>query len=191
MVSGNSFKTITNALTQNLKPSNLSDTCTPQPVHRLDYPTTGILLIGKTSNSIRLLNKLFEKKEIQKTYYAITIGKMNSKGSINIPINSKPAISNYEVIQTVASKKFNFLNLVKLTPKTGRKHQLRKHLFHIENPILGDKDYYLSEKKLLGKGLYLHAHTLEFIHPFTNKKTRISTELPKRFRKIFTNTIIS
>ena len=59
LVSGNSFKTIANALAQNIKRSNLADATIPQPVHRLDYATTGILLVGKTSTSIRTLNKMF------------------------------------------------------------------------------------------------------------------------------------
>ena len=62
LVSGNSFKTIANALPQNIQPSKLPDATTPQPVHRLDYATTGILLVGKTSSSIRALNKMFEDK---------------------------------------------------------------------------------------------------------------------------------
>jgi 23S rRNA pseudouridine1911/1915/1917 synthase len=79
LVSGNSFSTIDNALAQNLKKSNQIDAVRPRPVHRLDYPTSGLLLIGKTTSSIIALNKLFENKEIQKTYHAITIGKMEHK----------------------------------------------------------------------------------------------------------------
>lgn len=188
LVSGNSFKTITNALPQNLKPSNLHDATTPQPVHRLDYSTSGLLLIGKTNNSIRALNKLFENKDIKKTYYAVTIGTMKSKGKITSPIDGKPSQSKYNLKASVSSKRFGSLNLVKLRPKTGRKHQLRKHLASIENPILGDKDYGMETLILNGKGLYLHAYSLKFIHPFTNEKISLKDELPKKFKKIF-NTI--
>ncbi|SDS16858.1 23S rRNA pseudouridine1911/1915/1917 synthase [Polaribacter sp. KT25b] len=185
LVSGNKFVTIANGLTQNLKKSNLSDAVKPQPIHRLDYPTSGLLLIGKTSASIIELGKLFKNKEIQKTYFAISIGKMNSEGFINSFVDKKEAYTNYTVLQSVISKRFEFLNLIKLLPKTGRKHQLRKHLFSIGNPILGDKEYFLDDKILNGKGLYLHAATLEFIHPFTKEKISISKELPKKFTKIF------
>ena len=82
LVSGNTFKTIDNALEQNINKSNQYDAVKPRPVHRLDYPTTGLLLIGKTSSSIQLLNQLFEHKKIKKVYHAITIGKMNSDGFI-------------------------------------------------------------------------------------------------------------
>lgn len=185
LVSGNSFKTVANALIQNLKPSNLLDRTIPQPVHRLDYPTTGLLLIGKTNSSIRALNKLFEDKKIKKSYFAVTIGKMESKGEITTDIDNKPSISLYKVKASVPSERFDILNLVKLKPKTGRKHQLRKHLTSIGNPILGDKDYKIEHLVLNGKGLYLHAYSLKFTHPFTQEKLIIKDELPEKFKKIF------
>lgn len=185
LVSGNSFKTIANALTQNIKPSNLQDARTPQPAHRLDYATTGVLLVGKTSSSIRALNQLFEDKAINKTYYAVTIGKMEDHGEITSKIDGKKSTSVYNVIESVQSKRFEVLNLVKLTPKTGRRHQLRKHLASIGHPILGDKDYGIANLILNGKGLYLHAYSLEFKHPFTNETVHLSDDIPLRFKKIF------
>lgn len=185
LVSGNKFVTIANALTQNLKKSNQIDAVKPQPVHRLDYATSGVLLVGKTSSSIQKLGELFLNKEIQKTYFAITIGNMNKFGEINFSIDDKEAFTKYEVLQTVKSERFAFLNLVKLSPKTGRKHQLRKHLLAIGNPILGDKEHYIDGKILNGKGLYLHASSLEFTHPFTEKNILIDKELPKKFKKNF------
>ncbi|WP_440121206.1 RluA family pseudouridine synthase [Tenacibaculum sp. Ill] len=185
LVNGNSFATIDNTLTQNLQKSTLADATRPRPVHRLDYPTSGLLLIGKTTASIIKLNQLFEKKQIQKTYFAISIGEMQKNGEINLPIEDKNAFTSFKVIETVESPRFDYLNLVKLTPKTGRKHQLRKHLFTIGNPILGDKEYFLEDLILNGKGLFLHASTLSFIHPFTKETINITKELPKKFKKIF------
>ena len=185
LVSGNKFVTIANGLSQNLKKSTLSDAVKPQPVHRLDYPTSGLLLVGKTSTAIATLGKLFVDKEILKTYFAITIGKMKPAGIINFLIDEKKSHTDFEVLETVISERFEFLNLVKLQPKTGRKHQLRKHLFTNGNPILGDKEYFLEHKILTGKGLFLHAATLDFIHPFTKEQISITKELPKKFIKIF------
>ena len=185
LVSGNSFSTIDNALAQNLKKSNQIDAVRPRPIHRLDYPTSGLLLIGKTTSSIIALNKLFENKEIRKTYHAITIGKMEQKGEIDFFIDDKKAFTEFEVLASEVSERFEFLNLVKLTPKTGRKHQLRKHLLAIGNPILGDKEYFKDGLILNGKGLYLHASTLEFLHPFTQESILITNENPKKFKKIF------
>lgn len=187
LVSGNKFVTIANALAQNLKQSNLSDAVKPQPIHRLDYPTSGLLLVGKTSASIQSLSKLFENKKIQKTYFAITIGKMDTEGIINSPIDGKNSQTEFEVLESVKSERFEFLNLVKLSPKTGRKHQLRIHLLSIGNPILGDKEYFLENKILNGKGLYLHASTLEFTNPFAKEKLYVSKGNPKKFKKIFPN----
>ena len=185
LVSGNKFVTIANGLTQNLKKSTHSNAVKPQPVHRLDYPTSGLLLVGKTTTAITELSKLFENKEIKKTYFAITIGEMSSKGTINSAIDEKNALTEFKKIASVTSERFGFLNLVKLQPKTGRKHQIRKHLFAIGNPILGDKEYFLDHKILNGKGLFLHAASLEFIHPFTKAIISNSKELPKKFTKIF------
>jgi 23S rRNA pseudouridine1911/1915/1917 synthase len=187
LVSGNSFKTVANALSQNIQRSKLPDAANPKPVHRLDYATTGILLVGKTSSSIRALNKMFEEKEIIKTYYAITIGEMDNRGEVSLAIDGKESQSKYVVQETVASERFKKLNLVLLEPLTGRRHQLRKHMAHLGNPILGDKDYGIEGLILHGKGLYLHAHTLHFTHPFTNQKLQLVDELPERFMKIFTN----
>ena len=185
LVSGNSFKTIANALVQNLTPSSLSDATIPQPVHRLDYATTGILLVGKTSSSIRTLNKMFENKEIEKSYYAVTIGKMSHRGKIVSDIDGKKSHSNYTISESVPSERFGQLNLVLLDPKTGRRHQLRIHLLSIGNPILGDKEYGIENLILNGKGLYLHAYSLTFKHPFTNVNIHLIDELPQRFKKIF------
>mgnify|MGYP000318392993 CR=1 FL=1 len=185
LVSGNSFATIDNALSQNLTKSSQIDAVRPRPVHRLDYPTSGLLLVGKTTAAKIALNKLFENKEVQKTYHAISIGKMKQKGNIDFLIDNKESLTHFEALQSEKSERFDFLNLVKLTPKTGRKHQLRKHLLAIGNPILGDKEHYKDGLILNGKGLYLHASTLEFIHPFTKEQISITKELPKKFKKIF------
>ena len=185
LVSGNNFKTIAKALGQNLKESSLSDATLPQPVHRLDFATTGALLIGKTRSSIRMLNKLFEKHEIQKIYYAIAIRKMTAQGNITGEIDGKKSQSGYRLVASVPSKKFGVLNLVQLEPQTGRRHQLRKHLSGLGNPILGDKDYGIDNHIVYGKGLYLHAYSLRFIHPFTNDAIYITDMLPQRFKKIF------
>ncbi|MEP2279323.1 RluA family pseudouridine synthase [Maribacter sp.] len=185
LVSGNGFKTIANALPQNLKKSFAIDAAIPQPVHRLDYATTGLLLVGKTNSMIINLNQLFEFKNITKEYYAVTIGKMETNGIINSEIDGKPSMSSFEVVASIVSERFLFLNLVKLSPHTGRRHQLRKHLLSIGNPILGDATYFLEGLQLKRKGLYLHARSLRFQHPVTNEEMCIESDLPKKFTKLF------
>jgi 23S rRNA pseudouridine1911/1915/1917 synthase len=152
----------------------------------LDYATTGLLLIGKTAQSIIALNRLFRDKAIQKKYYAISIGEMkNNNGSVNTPIDKKASLSHYKVLSCVKSSRFKQLNLVDLSPKTGRRHQLRKHLAGLGHPILGDKDYSSKNLILYGKGMYLHAYSLSFRHPFTDTCIDVKDELPLRFKKIF------
>lgn len=184
LVSGNTFKTIDNALVQNLKSSAAPDVCRPRPVHRLDYPTTGLLLIGKTKQSIITLNQLFENKKINKSYLAITVGKMNSEGFIDDLVDGKVSKSNYTKVRSVASERFGSLNLLLLKPETGRKHQLRKHLAGIGNEVLGEQQYGNPDFLLKGKGLYLHAFKLEFTHPILNTHLSFQTSIPAKFIKI-------
>jgi 23S rRNA pseudouridine1911/1915/1917 synthase len=85
----------------------------------------------------------------------------------------------------VASEKFNNLALVKCTPSTGRRHQIRKHLLHHGTPILGDKLYHLPHLSHAGKGLYLHAWKIEFTHPNTAERISITSPIPNKFTRIF------
>lgn len=186
LVSGNKSKTVVNALAYNLRESLLEDALiNPLPVHRLDFPTSGLLIVAKSNSALVSLNKMFENKEISKTYHAITIGKMKGKGVINFDIDNKKALTQYEVLRTLTSVKYGFLNLVRLFPATGRRHQLRIHLAEIGNQILGDDSYGKEELILTGKGLYLHASGLEFKHPASNEIIKINQELPAKFIKIF------
>ncbi|MGY5352626.1 RluA family pseudouridine synthase [Wenyingzhuangia sp. IMCC45533] len=185
LVSGNKAKTIANALPSNLIPSPQTDAVHPQPIHRLDFATSGLLLIGKTAKSITELGKLFEQKKIQKTYIAVTMGKSIDNTFIDLPIENKDSKSHYQVIQSTASERFDYLNLVELKPFTGRRHQLRIHCAHIGNPILGDTEYGINGKILKGKGLFLHAKSLEFNHPFTNALIIVTKDIPKKFNSLF------
>lgn len=185
-VSGNQKRNIVNALPSLLTRSKIDDaTMAPQPVHRLDHPTTGVLLIGKTRSAIRKLNQLFEERQISKKYVAISIGNMMESGEINTPIDGQDAKTKYRLITSVASDRFGQLNLVVLTPHTGRRHQIRKHLAYLEGPILGDKLYGIDDLILKGKGLYLHALSISLCHPNTKEELHIASPLPLKFIKIF------
>ena len=186
LVSGNAFRTVANALPHNLQQSTESDGVRrPQPAHRLDYPTQGLLLIGKTHRSITALNKAFANRQIQKTYHAVTIGEMLAEGICELPIDDKPAHSLFRVIASQPSPKYGALNLVELQPHTGRRHQLRIHCAHLGNPILGDKEYGKPGLIQHGNGLYLCASQLRFDHPVTGEPMHLSRPLPKKIRRIF------
>lgn len=186
LVSGNKKITLENALPNILKPSTQIDALKyPEPIHRLDYPTSGALLIGKTRQSVIVLNKLFENRDINKQYLVISIGEMPETGLIEEKIDGKQAKTAYSVLSSQHSERFTFLNLVDLTLYTGRRHQIRKHLTSIGNPVLGDLLYGIEDLKLKGKGLYLHSYCLEFVHPFTKEKLNEFAPVPKKFKKIF------
>ncbi len=188
LVSGNKWKTVENALPSNLKISTQFDALIrPEPIHRLDFPTTGALLIGKTRKAVIELNKLFEDHKIQKYYLAVTIGFMQDHGLIESQIGGKLAKSEYFKLQTLSSPKYGFLNLVKLKLYTGRRHQLRIHMSSLGNPIFGDVEYGKKDLILKGKGLYLHSWILEFTHPFTQESIKIQTSIPKKYIKLFGN----
>jgi len=191
LVSGNRFVTVANGLAQNLTPSTQSDATMPYPIHRLDYGTSGALLVGKTARSIRALSQLFEDKAIEKTYYAITINRhKETQGQVDTIEDNKTLRSHFRLLSSVHSERFERLNLVQLTPETGRTHQLRKHMSFIGNPILGDRDYGIADKVLKGKGMYLHAFSLKFIHPINQQLVYCEAPLPKKFKKIFPESIL-
>lgn len=185
-VSGNKKFTISNALSNVLKPSLQENALArPLPAHRLDYPTSGCLLIGKTTQVITALHQLFEHQKIEKTYLAVTINTQKNKGEIDEPIDGKLSQSNYQVLKTIPSSKYEALNLVALHPKTGRRHQLRKHLAYIGNSIFGEKEYGDPAKQGHGNGLYLQAYKLKFNHPVTKEELIIKAPVAKKFKQLF------
>lgn len=191
-VSGNKFATIANALILHIQPSSQADAVQPFPVHRLDYPTSGCLIIAKTAKAKRTLHTMFEEHKIDKTYRAVSVGKMiNTQGDIEFDVDDKKAYTTYNVLQSLKSEKFEALNLVELYPQTGRKHQLRQHLFAIGNPIMGDQKYFIETKKHQGYGLYLHAFAVAFIHPYTKANLYIQSKMPVKFTRLFSDFIES
>lgn len=181
-VSGNFYKTIQNALPHNLQPSTAADALRiPRPVHRLDAPTCGLLLIAKTKTAHLDLSKQFQNKTIQKRYQAIATGQLSKKGRIETPIDGKPSITDFESEKVIPSLKNDFLTLVNLYPITGRTHQLRKHLAMLNHPILGDKMYGQEGLILWKKGLFLCAVELNFIHPKTKEATQVIIQPPNKF----------
>lgn len=181
-VSGNKFKTIQNALVFNLKPSHQKDLLSrPVPVHRLDYPTSGLLICAKTHQAAVNLGRQFEEKTIEKTYVAIVNGKIENEGRIDLDIDGKHAETLFEKVKTISSIKVGHISLLKLNPLTGRTHQLRKHLASIGHPIVGDGLYNTDFPLLKGKGLFLSATEIYFYHPISKSKIELKTNIPHKF----------
>ncbi|MBN2167284.1 MAG: RluA family pseudouridine synthase [Marinilabiliaceae bacterium] len=187
-VSGNQYRTIENALLDNVKTSTQSNALKwPRPVHRLDNQTSGLLIVSKTIDVHVKLGQMFEQKLISKYYYAVVMGKADVDGIISTPVNMQSAVTLFERIKIVPSLRNEYLSLLKLSPQTGRTHQLRIHLSQQGWPILGDKLYGFKGNILLKDGLYLCATSLLFKHPITNEVLDISTPIPHKFLKRMQN----
>ncbi|MFA5298549.1 MAG: RluA family pseudouridine synthase [Lutibacter sp.] len=184
-VSGNAYKTIYNSLPFNLKKSSESDALPwPTPLHRLDNQTSGILLIAKTKNAQIELGNQFKNHTIQKKYVAIVIGKMLSNEAIKTPIEGKAAKTDFEIVNVVNSLKYKHLSFLNVYPKTGRTHQIRIHLAGIGYPVFGDK-LYVEEKMLhKGKGLFLCALEISFLHPKTSEEITLKIAVPHKFESL-------
>ena len=164
--------------------SSLFQDTKPYSVHRLDKETSGVMIIAKNYNSAKLLTSLFRLKKIHKTYLAICHGMFkNKKGEIRGNLVkyerekkiTELAITNYNVINSN-----NFFSFVELKPITGRKHQLRKQLAFMGNPIVGDSKYnIIKQKKKNEKKLMLHAYKIKFM--INNKKFNFKAEVPDYF----------
>lgn len=182
-VSGNLLRSLTNALSQNLRLSTSIDVLArPLPAHRLDKQTSGLVVVGKTRKAIQALGTLFQENKIDKTYIALVSGHCKKEGIINLEINGKEAISHYKVIKKMESAAVGKYSLVELKPKTGRTHQIRIHLAHIGHPVIGDKIYNYGHTRN-ARGLYLRAIKICFLHPITGIFIESKIEMSKKFKK--------
>ena len=155
-------------LTDLLKNTKYFDNSKPYIVHRLDKETSGILIIAKTREYAQLFTTLFRIRKIHKTYLAMAYGKISNslkilKDDLITYENGKKiiqkAITNLKVI-----KSSDLYSFIELNPITGRKHQLRKQLYNIGHPIVGDDKYYLNRKiNTKNKFLMLHAYKIKFM----------------------------
>ena len=172
------------------KTSFATDTDRPGIVHRLDRDTSGLLIIAKNPESAAHLQRQFAERTAKKTYIAITDGKPKlNAAKIDLPIgrnpsapstfridpNGKPAQTVYCVLAENDAQ-----SLVKLKPTTGRTHQLRVHLAHLNTPILGDRVYGKSSDCRM----MLHAQKLEITLPSGERKV-FEAVIPDEFKKFF------
>lgn len=182
------------------------------PVHRLDKPTSGVLLFALDKESASLLGEQFMSRESKKSYIAIVRGYIQERGIIehaltvkldkiadkdsSVPIKAQEATTEYERLATVeldfAVGKYDKTrySLVKLHPMTGRKHQLRRHMKHISHHILGDTKYGRGEHNIFIREQFdchrmlLHASELKIRHPYTNEILVIQASLDDTFESM-------
>ena len=158
----------------------------PFSVHRLDKDTSGVFIIAKHRKSAQLLTSLFRLRKVHKTYLAICHGEILSNfGSWENDLvryeNNKPIIEKAKTTYRVLDKN-SICSLVEMKPITGRKHQLRKQLLAIGNPIYGDQKYKLNNNKAINKNLMLHSYQIKFM--IKDKKFTYTALLPDYFKKL-------
>ncbi|MTI29269.1 pseudouridine synthase, partial [Xanthovirga aplysinae] len=161
------------------------------PVHRLDRPTSGVLLFGKDKEVAHLLSKTFEHREVRKQYLTVVRGYAPEEGEIDYPLKKEgegekqEAITFFKRLQTVElpiavgryqTARYSLLNV---QPLTGRMHQIRRHFAHIRHYIVGDKRHgdwrhnQMFAEQLDSPFLLLHAHSINFVHPYYKTTTTI------------------
>jgi len=182
------------------------------PIHRLDRPTSGVLLFALNSEIANLLCLQFEGKTVQKSYLAVVRGYLNGADRIDYPLKiqrdkiadkfsreekeAQTAVTDYIGLNTAempwAAGKYQTsrYSLVRLIPHTGRKHQLRRHMKHIFHPILGDTQYgdlhqnrAFADKTQVSR-LMLHAEKLAFHHPITQIRLEIQAGLDEPWQRL-------
>ena len=211
---GNYENTLVNALIFKYKNelSNINGELRPGIVHRIDKETSGLLVIAKNNFSHSILGKQFSDHSIIRKYRCliwgvirplngrietlITRNKKNRQLMTVSDVKGKKAITNYKTLKTFSIKDIPKISLLECFLETGRTHQIRVHLKYKGTSILGDKQYGKKEKRFkkineiflsrLGElsGQALHAQTLEFIHPRSNKLMSFKSELPLSFKKL-------
>ena len=194
---GNFNNTLVNALMWYCegKLSSIGGILRPGIVHRLDKNTTGLMVVAKTDEAFKSISTQIKNRSLTKIYEAIVHGNFKEKkGTINLPIgrhfknrkkmainfkNGKDSITHFKVLE-----EFKDFSYVKLKLETGRTHQIRVHMAHINHPIAGDDVYgYKTDFKKYGLnfGQCLHAKELEFFHYKLNKKVKFKAEADEYF----------
>ena len=167
--------------------SEIFQNAKPYSVHRLDKDTSGVFIIAKTRESAQLLTSLFRLRKVHKTYLAICHGELNKdSGEWNDDLirydGEKKIIEKSKTLYKVIDKNSE-ASLLELKPITGRKHQLRKQLYAIGQPIFGDKKYRLSNSnKGINKNLMLHSYQIRFM--INDIKHTYTALLPEYFKKL-------
>ncbi|WP_151777894.1 pseudouridine synthase [Acinetobacter brisouii] len=159
--------------------------------HRLDMATSGLLIFAKHRDAEVAMSKLFQARQVTKHYIALVQGQIPLQGSVDVPLitdwpNRPKQMVSFEHGKTAKTlfERINYnaetnISRVKLTPITGRSHQLRVHMAHIGHPIMGDELYHPEPKRFTLPRMALHASYLAFQQPLTRQN--IELDLPASF----------
>nr|WP_275660877.1 tRNA pseudouridine(65) synthase TruC [Vibrio brasiliensis] len=182
------------------------------PLHRLDRPTSGVLIFALSSEVASQVMPMFANHEMEKTYHAIVRGWILESGRLDYPLKveldkiadkhasqekeAQEAITDYQPLAQVeiphSTGRFPTTRycLMEMKPLTGRKHQLRRHMAHLRHPIVGDTTHGDGKHNKLFREVYdshrllLHASSLKFVHPFTQQEIIIEAGLDETWQKL-------
>ena len=203
---GNWSGTLANALAYHLEELSREETVRPGIVHRLDKGTSGLLVVAKTERAHDHLSGQFARREVRKRYLALVYGSVEKdRGEIDVSLGRHPrsrtristrtrkprsALTRYRVLS-----RYPGFTCLSVAPHTGRTHQIRVHLTHLGHPVVGDGAYggrrlrqlpdsiRASEMVTMGR-LFLHASSLAFVHPDTDRRVRFESPLPPELEAV-------
>ncbi len=183
------------------------------PLHRLDRPTSGVLVFALSSEIASNVMPMFANHEMVKTYHAIVRGWIEEGDVLDYPLKeeldkiadkfakqdkeAQSAVTEYQPLAKVevpfSTGKFPTTRycLVEMKPKTGRKHQLRRHMAHLRHPIVGDTTHGDGKHNRLYREEYdchrlmLHASELRFVHPYTKQDLVLKASFDESWQKLF------
>ncbi|WCP67889.1 tRNA pseudouridine(65) synthase TruC [Vibrio tubiashii] len=182
------------------------------PLHRLDRPTSGVLIFALSSEVASQVMPMFANHEMEKTYHAIVRGWIEEAARLDYPLKveldkiadkhasqekeAQEAITDYQPVAKVeiphSIGKFPTTRycLMEMKPLTGRKHQLRRHMAHLRHPIVGDTTHGDGKHNKLFREIYdshrllLHASSLKFVHPFTGQELLIKAGVDETWQRL-------
>ncbi|WP_413113773.1 tRNA pseudouridine(65) synthase TruC [Thaumasiovibrio sp. DFM-14] len=183
------------------------------PLHRLDRPTSGVLILGLSSEAASKMMPIFAEHQLEKTYHAIVRGWINDAAVLDYPLKeeldkiadkhasqekeAQSAITAYKPLATVevpiATGRYQTSRycLVEMMPQTGRKHQLRRHMHHLSHHIIGDVNHGDGRHNRVFRDHYdcrrlmLHASRLSFRHPYTDEPIEITAGVDDNWHRVF------
>jgi tRNA pseudouridine65 synthase len=175
--------------------------CWVSPCHRIDRKTSGLLVFALSPEADKAMKLLFQESKVQKNYLALVRGHLASTGSCTRPLENEKgkmqeAITHFECQQQielaieVSRYPSSRYSLAKITPETGRMHQIRRHFAQMRHYLIGDKTHgeckhnKMFEQHFGLKTMLLHAYELRFVHPYTAQKIELQAGLNQEFKTI-------